>query len=444
MRQQFLKRLLILLPAVWLIASAVFLLGKLMPGSAAEMAMLQASEGSAGNLKAAQRQKTLQQLRKRTGQDLPVFYIGFGTAAEPDTFYRIFPETDRLALRKLTHLSGNWPAVAAFYKNIQQLRTQSRNFPAVTKSFQRETEKLLISGSTAQNKHVFQQLKIAAGAISDTKLLKTVWLTEKSSDHLLSLKPGVAAFIPVLHWHGLQNQYHRWFSQLLVGKLGFSSRDGRPVEEILAEALEITLLIAALTFVITGLLAIEIAILLSRKSMANFRSVGLGFLYSLESLPVYIIALLLLVLSAGIMSDTENWAILPAVICLVLAYLPYLAAQAYTSLQQINQQPYILTARAKGLSEGAILRKQALKPALLPIITLLSDFLPALLAGMVVVEVVFSLPGMGMLLLDSVLARDYEVLAGLVLVTGSIKILAHLLADIFMVTADPRISNATA
>ena len=231
---------------------------------------------------------------------------------------------------------------------------------------------------------------------------------------------------------------------MLVGKLGFSSRDGRPVEEVLAEALRVTLQIAALTFLITGFAAIEIAILLSRKSMANFRKLGLGILYSLESLPVYILALMLLVFTGSILDGSESFSVLPAVICLVLAYLPYLAAQAYTSLQQVNRQPYILTAKAKGLSERAILRKQVLKPALLPIITLLSDLLPALLAGMVVVEVVFSLPGMGQLLLDSVLARDYEVLAGIVLVTGGVKILSHLLADIFMVMADPRLSKATA
>jgi peptide/nickel transport system permease protein len=444
MRRQFLKRLLILLPAVWFIASVVFLLGKLMPGSAAEIAYQQVLENSGANIKAETRQKAFRQQRQRTGQDLPVFYVGLGTAAEPDTFYRIFPETDRVALQRLTHVSGNWPAVVMFYKDIQQLRNLSKRFPAIHKTVQAEVEKLLSVNAPYRKEQNFKNLRAAAFGVADKELLKTIGLAEKNYNYLLHLKPGIASYLPALHWHGIQNQYHRWFSQLLVGKLGFSSRDGRPVEEVLAEALGVTLQMAVLTFLITGVVAIEIAILLSRKSMARFRKLGLVFLYSLESIPVYILALILLVLTGGILEEEGSWAALPAICCLVLAFLPYLAAQTYTSLQQVIYQPYILTAKAKGLGESAILRKQVLKPAILPVITLLSDFLPALLAGMVIVEVVFSLPGMGHLLLDSVLARDYEVLAGIVLVTGSVKILSHLLADIFMVMADPRLSKATA
>src|SRR5688572_14443070 len=196
MRQQFLKRLLFLLPAVWLIASAVFLLGKLMPGTASEMAMLQAAENSVGNVKAGQRQKTLMELRKRTGQDLPVFYFGFGTAAEPDTFHRIFPETDRLALQRLTQEYGNWPAVAAFYKNVRQLRMISQGFPDARKTLQENSEKLLLPIPAFQKEQAFQSLKNSAANISDKELLKTVGLTEKSYRHLISLEPGVAGYIP--------------------------------------------------------------------------------------------------------------------------------------------------------------------------------------------------------------------------------------------------------
>src|SRR5688572_12393925 len=174
MRQQFLKRLLILLPAVWFIASVVFLLGKLMPGSAPEIAYQQALENSGSNIKAEIRQKAFMQIRQRAGMDLPVFYVGFGTAAEPDTFYRIFPETDRIALQRLTHVSGNWPAVAGFYKDIQQLRSLSTNFPAVNKIVQAEIEILLSVNAARQRTQIFKKLKIATARIADKELLKTV------------------------------------------------------------------------------------------------------------------------------------------------------------------------------------------------------------------------------------------------------------------------------
>ena len=101
----------------------------------------------------------------------------------------------------------------------------------------------------------------------------------------------------------------------------------------------------------------------------------------------------------------------------------------------------LFRSRAKGLSENTVLLRHAFRNGLLPLITLLAGFFPALLAGTVVLEVIFSLPGMGRLLVDAVLARDYNVIAGLVLLTGLLKMLAHLLADIFYNFADPRLRN---
>ncbi len=438
MRQHFLKRLLVLAPAVWLIASVVFLLGKLMPGTAAEIATQQASENSAASVKAEIRAKILQTLRHRTGQDLPLFYFNLGTAAEPDTFYRIYPETDRIALQKLVYKHGNWPVIASFYQNLQTF-LQNKDLASGIKT---EAAQLLNSGSEMQTRQVFQRLKSAHKV--DLAYQNSIQKLQKSRAEVLAAKPGIKNYLPALKWYGFENQYHRWFGQLLRGNLGFSTRDGRPVAGMLFEAFALTFKIAFITFIITALLSLEIAMLLCRKSAGRFQGLSLGFLYSLESLPLYIIALLVLAFSSSMLEIDEDFNLVLPVFCLVLANLPFLIAQAYASLQQVIGQPFILSAKAKGLSEVQLLRRQVLRPAILPVITLLSDFFPALLAGSVILEVVFSLPGMGSLLVHAVLARDYAVLAGIVLLTGFIKILSHLAADILLVLADPRLRVKTA
>jgi peptide/nickel transport system permease protein len=97
-----------------------------------------------------------------------------------------------------------------------------------------------------------------------------------------------------------------------------------------------------------------------------------------------------------------------------------------------------MTARAKGLPARVVLRRHVLRNAVLPLITLFTGFLPSLISGAVVVEVIFALPGTGRLLADSVLARDYPVVLGLVLLLATLKAAAHVLADVLYFAADPR------
>ncbi|MDQ4139488.1 MAG: ABC transporter permease, partial [Bacteroidota bacterium] len=105
----------------------------------------------------------------------------------------------------------------------------------------------------------------------------------------------------------------------------------------------------------------------------------------------------------------------------------------------LQHRDFILTAKAKGLSEKMVLRRHVLRNALLPVITLFTGFLPALVTGAVVIENIFSIPGMGRLLVLTVNARDFPVLLGIVLYLGLIKIGANILADVLYFLADPRI-----
>jgi peptide/nickel transport system permease protein len=185
-------------------------------------------------------------------------------------------------------------------------------------------------------------------------------------------------------------------------------------------------------------------------------------LVSLHALPLFVVALLLLLLFANpeafawfpaygldrpASATASLWAraatylvhmVLP-ITALVLTALPDLTLQLTAALTQELSTHYAATARAKGLSGSAVIRHHALRNALLPTLAQIAELLPALVAGALVVEVVFALPGMGRLLAEAAATRDYPVLLGGVLLTGAARLLALLLADLFYLWADPRI-----
>jgi peptide/nickel transport system permease protein len=260
-------------------------------------------------------------------------------------------------------------------------------------------------------------------------------------------------------WNGHRNQYHHWLRQLLRADLGTSLRSAQPVTALLGAALRYTLPLTLSAAAATGGIAWLLAPSLGRYRRR--RALLLAGAFALDALPLFVTALLLLLLLAnpdaltwfpayglGQEDPTLPWPAqfsalayhlaLPAV-ALVLASLPMLVVQLDAALQQELRADYILTAQAKGLPPALVVRRHALRNAMLPVLALLTELLPSLVAGAVVVELVFSLPGMGRLLAEAAAARDYPVLLGSVLVVSFVRLLAQVLTDVLYRLADPRI-----
>ena len=117
-----------------------------------------------------------------------------------------------------------------------------------------------------------------------------------------------------------------------------------------------------------------------------------------------------------------------------------LAMYSRSSMLDVVNQDYIRTARAKGLSNRSVIFKHALRNALIPIITLFANFLPVLLGGSVLIEVIFNIPGMGRLSYEAILEKDYNTLMAIIYVDGIIVMFSFLLSDLLYVVVDPRIS----
>ena len=134
------------------------------------------------------------------------------------------------------------------------------------------------------------------------------------------------------------------------------------------------------------------------------------------------------------------WHAFLPVVCLSLFSLAAMAMYSRTSMLEVIGQDYIRTARAKGLAESKVILKHGLRNALIPIITLFAGFLPGMLGGSVLIEVIFGIPGMGRLSFDSILQRDFPTLMALVYINAIVVMISILLTDLLYVVADPRIS----
>jgi peptide/nickel transport system permease protein len=260
-------------------------------------------------------------------------------------------------------------------------------------------------------------------------------------------------------WNGLDNQYHIWLQRLCHGDLGRSFRDQQPVTTLLFQALASTLPLTVGAFLVVLITARGLVVLLAQHQ--TLRPVVLAGLHVLHGLPLFVVSLALLLLlanpdilawfpayglSRANINTTWGWELVDflhhlalPLLSLVLVSLPSLVIQLDNALQHELRADYVVTARAKGLTRRLIIRHHALRNALLPAITYAADLLPALVAGAVVVELIFALPGMGRLLAEAAAARDLPVLLGGVLLITLVRLLAQVLADWLYFQADPRI-----
>jgi len=258
----------------------------------------------------------------------------------------------------------------------------------------------------------------------------------------------------------LWKQYCLWLSGLARLDLGVSLYDGEPVARKIAVRLPATFILALAAIGLAWGLAVPIGIGAGMRPRGQLdRGSGLLF-YFIYSIPTFWAALLLQMFFSvhlrwlplhGIESDAaSSWGllarladrashlVLPA-ICLAYGQIAFLSRFVRSGLIEVRGQDYIRTARAKGLPERTVTARHALANALLPLITLLGFTLPVLASGAVIVEKIFSWPGVGRLLFDSIQRRDLTTLMGLTLIGALLTQAGTLLADLLYAVADPRI-----
>lgn len=248
-------------------------------------------------------------------------------------------------------------------------------------------------------------------------------------------------------------QLGRWLGQVLRGDLGDSLFTGYKVTTLIRQRLEPTLSLAFLAEIVAISLALPLGILAAWRANSWVDRAVMVFAVLGFSVPVFWLGFNLIWLfsvnlgllpAAGYTPISQGpwpWLkslILPAV-TLGLIFSALIARMTRASMLEILREDYIRTARAKGLGERVVLLRHALKNAAVPIITIIGIGFAALITGVVVTETVFALPGLGRLIVDSMLRRDYPVIQGALLLVAAAYVLVNLIVDLTYAYFDPRI-----
>jgi len=259
----------------------------------------------------------------------------------------------------------------------------------------------------------------------------------------------------------LHVQYVRWIGNLAHGDLGESFRYRRPVASLIAERIPYTLQLTVLALLSDALLGIALGIFAAvRQYSTADKVVTIGSLV-IYSIPGFWLALMLVLvfsvnlgwfptsqtrsLDYDLLSTGEKvldrlWHLVLPVFVLGIASAAGTARYMRNRLLEVLSEEYVLAARARGLRERAVILKHAVRNALIPIVTLYGLSLPFLLGGAVLIERVFAWPGMGLLSVEAIGARDYPIILATTMIAAVLVVLGNLLADVTYAIVDPRVS----
>ncbi len=308
-----------------------------------------------------------------------------------------------------------------------------------------------------------QPLRLTVPPDTDDALLAEVadnWLLHFEL-HRGEYEPGLLARAAYIVG---DTQYAHMVWRLVTFNFGRSAVKTRePVAEKLWSAVIVSAPLMLMANLVIYLVAVPTGILCAvRRGTATDRLVTLG-LFLLYSIPPFVAGMLFLMFfcygefvswfpDLGLHSEGADnfgffryladylWHAFLPVVCLSLFSLAGLAMYSRTAMLDVIGQDYIRTARAKGLPERKVVFKHGLRNALIPILTLFATFLPAMLGGSVLIEVIFGIPGMGRLSWDSIEQKDFPTLMALVYIDAIVVMLSILMTDLLYVVADPRIS----
>jgi len=377
-----LKRILWFVPTLFAVTIIGFILLANAPGDPVNL--LSNGAKASGNI---EEQKTF--WRKKLGLDLPLFYFSITPLSEPDTLYKVYDE---------------------------------------------------------------QQLKIIKEDLKENG--------------------GYKNYIPKIIWYGYHNQYHQWLfggansKGIIRGDFGISYIKKEPVISIIKDKLIWSVFFSVVSILLAYMISIPIGIKLAEKPNSKSSKITQVTLFLLYSMPSFFVGILLLILfanpdvisifppsgikpiegyadGASIFSkfiDSFPYMILP-MICYTYSSLAFISKLTATSIHEQLGLDYIKTARAKGLSENKIIYKHALKNSALPLITVFSSVFPSIVGGSVIIESIFTIPGMGLETVKAIISQDYPIVIAVITLSSVLTIFSYLLADILYAWVDPRTRN---
>ncbi len=266
---------------------------------------------------------------------------------------------------------------------------------------------------------------------------------------------------PKFVFHGLQNQYHLYIKDFFAGHMGLSKKDGKPVSEKIYAAVHWTLSIVVINFILGIGLSWIIAFYLVKYNGHKAEKIFSGLTLILYAIPGFWLATLVLVFFTGdqygmpifyspLFVDVDEQSfisvlskgfskIAPCVFCLTLLDIAYLTRLLKSNLLEQLEQPYALALKSRGLSMTSIIKDHACQNVMIPFVTLVVGSLPLALAGSLIFEIIFNVPGVGRLLYDSIYGADWKVVYAIVLLVLILTVVLYSVAEWVYRRLDPRI-----
>jgi peptide/nickel transport system permease protein len=258
-------------------------------------------------------------------------------------------------------------------------------------------------------------------------------------------------------------QYFRWLKRILTLDFGESLRDHRPVIEKLRERIPVSIKLSGISLLLAYILAVPLGVYSAVRRHTAGERLATVLVFALYSLPNFWVATMAIVYLGGgdfwnvfpvyglrssgaetwswwRQIQDETWHLILPVTCMTYYPLAVLSRYLRTGMLETIRQDFIRTARAKGLNERVVILRHGMRNSLIPIVTLMADVLPALIGGSIVIETLFSIPGMGLLSYEAVFSRDYPLLMGIFTFSALLTLAGILISDLLYTLVDPRIA----
>jgi len=382
--------------------------------------------------------------------DKPPFYFSIQSMGGPDSLYRILNRSEREVARRWYFDHGHWEAIEAYRKAAKTWKSD-----LYVQSGDKEWRKLYplirrLLEFSSLNEGYWEQLREAtAERAGEVDRIADLY------HEFSSLRPSWTFYLPSLTWQGWENRYHLWLKGILTeGNFGYSILDREPVGENWDYFVGMTLRFTLLSVFFAYLLSLGLGTWMAVKEGSRGEKFLDRLLLFVDAIPIFWLATLLLLFFANphfldLFPATyrpdedsllrEMSSMVMPLAAYVLGMLTLLTRLMKSSMVRVLGEDYIRTAFAKGLPPWRIYLVHALRNALIPMIAGLAGIFVLLLGGSVIVEQIFSIPGMGDKVLKGVGSGDTPQILMIICLTGLFTALGYLLSDLLYSWADPRI-----
>lgn len=460
-----------MVPAVFLLAVLVFFMSTLTPGDRVE-AFLDLTGTVSEDTDQLNEQDYIN-VAKSINLDLPLFYFSVTPKIYTDIYYKtLIPSKNKLTKSMLLK-GGKDTCIRNYFlyldhikKDIKYLNDSLKMTPQI-KRLSNDIYSIDRSESFEELQNYSFELKKFNQNIDSNYLISF----NQNIDNLIKVindiyisEPQISSFTPNFAWYGFNNQFHKWFGNTMKFNFGVSIIDGQSVSKKISKSLKWTLIYVLIAYILTFGLAIPLGIYIAynhKKRIAKFLDLKFMAFYSI---PLFWMATLAVIFftsseiipifnifpSIGIGHISSDMSlskqittavphlILPAIIIAIHSGA-YLSTLIKRNMLKEMKKKYFIALMSRGLSRKKVILKHIFPNSILPLITLIVVGLPASLAGSVIIEVIFNIPGMGRLLYDSILKFDWNVVYAIVLVIGVATYISYIIGDILYTYFNPKI-----